>query len=140
MSIVFASLAGLLFGIGLIAAGMTDPAKVLAFLDITGEWDPSLGLVMAGAIGVGSIAFAIARRRKTAWSGVPIELPERRGIDRRLVGGALLFGAGWGWVGLCPGAALVAAAGGYAPAIVFIPAMLVGMTLHDQFLRSRAQP
>ena len=140
MSLAFALLAGLLFGIGLIVGGATDPAKIQNFLDIWGDWDPSLGLVMAGAVAVGLIAFAIARRRNTAWSGTPIDWPTERGIDTRLIIGAALYGAGWGWAGLCPGPALVAAADGYAPAVVFVPAMLVGMTVHDQLVRPREQP
>lgn len=134
MSIAFALLAGLLFGIGAIAGGITDPAKVLAFLDVAGDWDPSVGLVLAAAILVGTVGFALARRRRR---GVPMAQPERRGIDWRLIVGGLLFGAAWGMVGFCPGPALVAAAGGYAPAVIFVPAMLVGMTLHDQLVPAR---
>lgn len=132
MRVVLALVAGVLFGIGLITGGMTNPAKVKAFLDLYGRWDPSLGMVMAGAIPIAAVAFAIARWRKTSWGGRPIMLPPRRGIDWKLVVGALLFGAGWGLVGFCPGPAIVAAASGYGPAVAFLPAMLVGIVLHDE--------
>jgi len=129
LSLAFAS--GLVFGLGLLASGMTDPAKVQGFLDLFGAWDPSLGLVMGGAIAVGLVAFAAARRRATAWSGDAIELPVGTQIDARLLGGGVLFGIGWGLAGLCPGPALVALGTGFAPALVFVPAMLAGMLIHD---------
>ncbi|MDI4634575.1 hypothetical protein J7U46_16065 [Pelomonas sp. V22] len=129
LSLAFAS--GLLFGLGLIASGMSNPAKVKGFLDVTGAWDPSLALVMGGAIAVGLFAFAAARRRTRAWSGEAIELPTASAIDGRLLGGGLLFGVGWGLAGFCPGPALVAFSAGYGPALVFVPAMGAGMLLHD---------
>jgi uncharacterized membrane protein YedE/YeeE len=113
---------------------MTNPAKVQAFLDITGAWDPSLALVMGAAVAVGLVAFARARRRERAWTGEPMELPRSRVIDRRLVLGGVLFGAGWGLAGFCPGPALVALGAGLPAAWVFVPAMLAGMWLHDRFL------
>lgn len=122
---------GLIFGLGLIASGMTQPTKVQAFLDVFGAWDPSLALVMGGAIAVGSVAFAIARRRRTAWSGEAMQIPTNTTIDRRLIGGGVLFGIGWGLAGFCPGPALVAASSGMASAWIFVAAMLVGMALHD---------
>jgi uncharacterized membrane protein YedE/YeeE len=137
MRIVLAALSGLVFGLGLMLAGMTDPAKVQAFLDLAGAWDPSLGLVMGGAIGVGVVAFALAARRKRAWTGDPMELPTSRVIDRRLVLGGVLFGIGWGIGGLCPGPALVALGSGLEAAWIFVPAMLVGMWLHDRQRISR---
>jgi uncharacterized membrane protein YedE/YeeE len=137
MRIVLAALSGLVFGLGLMLAGMTDPAKVQAFLDLAGAWDPSLGLVMGGAIGVGVVAFALAARRKRAWTGDPMELPTSRVIDRRLVLGGVLFGIGWGIGGLCPGPALVALGSGLEAAWIFVPAMLVGMWLHDRQRNSR---
>ena len=134
MTILIALSSGLLFGIGLIAGGMTDPSKIQGFLDLFGQWDPSLALVMAGAILVGALGFAIASRRKLAWSGEPIELPQSRVIDRRLLAGGALFGVGWGVGGLCPGPALTALGAGFVPAAWFVAAMLLGMWLHDRFL------
>ena len=135
MAIVIALACGVLFGLGLIAGGMTDPAKVQGFLDLFGRWNPSLAFVMGGAIAVAVGAFALAQRRKdrgaASWSGAPIELPTSTVIDARLVVGGVLFGIGWGLAGFCPGPAVVAAAGGYAPALWFLPAMLAGMLLHD---------
>ena len=124
-------IAGLVFGLGLILSGMTDPAKVLGFLDLAGAWDPSLALVMGGGIGVGVFAFAVARRRTTAFLGGAMHLPHSRDIDRRLVLGSLVFGAGWGLAGFCPGPALVALGAGHWQALVFVLAMLVGMAAHD---------
>jgi len=127
-------ISGLIFGIGLILAGMTQPLKVKAFLDLAGAWDPSLALVMGGAIAVGVVAFARARRRALSWTSAPIELPTHRRIDSRLIVGGLLFGAGWGIGGFCPGPALVALGSGTGAAALFVVAMLVGMVLHDRFL------
>ena len=127
MSIVTSLFAGLVFGVGLILSGMANPAKVLAFLDLAGSWDPSLALVMIGAIAVGSVGFAVARRRTTSFLGLALKLPSARDIDARLVGGSLLFGAGWGIAGFCPGPALVALGMGELKAAVFVAAMLVGM-------------
>ncbi|MEO7151676.1 MAG: DUF6691 family protein [Burkholderiaceae bacterium] len=134
MAPVFALLSGLLFGIGLIAGGMTQPLKVKGFLDLFGAWDPSLALVMGGAVAVGLVAFRWARGRRTAWSGAAIELPTSTTIDTRLVLGGALFGIGWGVAGYCPGPALVSAASGSLAALVFVLAMLAGMTLHDRLL------
>lgn len=125
---------GLIFGIGLILAGMTDPLKVKGFLDLAGAWDPSLALVMGGAIALGIAAFARAKRRALSWTGAHIELPTNQAIDTRLILGGVLFGVGWGIGGFCPGPALVALSSGMAAAAVFVAAMLVGMVLHDQFL------
>jgi uncharacterized membrane protein YedE/YeeE len=130
-------LVGLLFGLGLILSGMSDPGKVLGFLDLAGAWDPSLAFVMAGAIAVGLFAFAVARRRTRAVLGGAMELPGARGIDRRLVIGSLVFGIGWGLVGFCPGPALVALAAGYWQALVFTAAMLAGLGLHAWSARGR---
>jgi uncharacterized membrane protein YedE/YeeE len=134
MGAVFALIAGTVFGIGLIAAGMTDPTKVKGFLDLAGAWDPSLALVMGGAIGVGVFAFAAARRRTHAWSGERMELPSSNMVDWRLLLGGLLFGAGWGLGGFCPGPALVAASSGAPAGLVFVAAMLVGMVAYDRLL------
>jgi len=137
MRSLIALLSGLVFGIGLIAGGMTDPAKVKAFLDVFGAWDPSLGLVMSGAIAVGVFAFAAARRRTKAWTGELMELPTLQGIDRRLILGGMLFGMGWGLGGFCPGPALVALGSGLAAAWIFVIAMLAGMALHDSLRKPR---
>jgi uncharacterized membrane protein YedE/YeeE len=134
MSNLIALAAGLIFGLGLIAGGMTDPAKVKGFLDVFGAWDPSLAFVMGGAIAVGVGAFALARRRSHSWTGEHIELPNNTTIDRRLLLGGVLFGAGWGIAGFCPGPALVAMGSGLGAAWVFVPAMLAGMLLHDRLL------
>ncbi len=129
---VFTSLlAGLLFGFGLILSGMASPAKVLGFLDLAGAWDPSLALVMVGAIAVGLVAFALVRRREATLLGLPLRLPTASAIDRRLVGGSLVFGAGWGLAGFCPGPALVVLGMGELKAVVFVAAMLAGMGLFE---------
>lgn len=122
---------GLLFGLGLLLSGMTDPGKVLGFLDLFGAWDPSLALVMGGAIGVSFFAFAIAKKRTTAFLGGALHLPTSNQIDRRLVMGALLFGAGWGLAGYCPGPGLVAMAAGQIKGTVFVLFMLVGMVIFE---------
>ena len=134
-----ALLAGLLFGLGLIVSGMANPAKVLGFLDLAGAWDPSLALVMGGAVGVGMLAFWVARRRVVSPLGERMPLPASRQIDRRLVAGSLLFGIGWGVAGFCPGPALVALGMGLPKALVFVAAMLLGMALFEglEWLRQR---
>ncbi|HWI82031.1 YeeE/YedE family protein [Ramlibacter sp.] len=124
-------LVGLLFGLGLILSGMTDPGKVIGFLDIAGAWDPSLAFVMGGAIGVGVFAFAAARRRGTALLGGAMQLPGNAPIDKRLLVGSLVFGVGWGLAGFCPGPAIVAAGAGFQPALVFVLAMIAGMAVHE---------
>lgn len=123
--------AGLVFGIGLIVSGMTDPSKVIGFLDLVGRWDPSLAFVMVGAILVGLAAHVIARRRATAFLGGALQFPAARQIDRRLVVGGLVFGAGWGLAGFCPGPAVVALGAGQDKAAVFVIAMLAGMALYE---------
>jgi len=123
--------AGLLFGLGLLPSGMTDPGKVLGFLDVSGHWDPSLALVMGGAILVGVFAFALAKKRTTSFLGGALHLPKASQIDRRLVVGSLLFGAGWGLAGFCPGPGLVSMFSGQPKAAVFVAAMVVGMILFE---------
>ena len=135
----FAFLAGLMFGLGLIVSGMANPAKVLGFLDITGNWDPSLVLVMAGAIAVSLVAFALARRRTMSALGLPMQVPSTRTIDARLIGGSVVFGIGWGLAGFCPGPAIVALGAGYAKAGVFVAAMLLGMGAFELIERNRAR-
>jgi hypothetical protein len=137
MSNLIALASGLIFGLGLIAAGMTQPAKVKGFLDLAGAWDPSLALVMGGAIAVGVFAFARARRQARAWSGEAMELPSSQVIDARLIVGGVLFGVGWGVAGLCPGPAIVAAGSGVGSGVIFVVAMLAGMLAHDRWLARR---
>ena len=129
MLILGALLAGLIFGIGLIVSGMANPANVLGFLDLAGSWNPSLAFVMAGAIGVASVGFAMARRRDRSLSGAPMRMPTATRIDRRLLVGSAVFGAGWGLAGLCPGPALVNLGSGEPDAVLFVIAMLVGMVV-----------
>ena len=118
---------GLMFGVGLMASGMTDPGKVIGFLDLFGAWDPSLALVMGGAVVVGFFAFALAKKRTTTFLGGALRFPTSTQMDKPLVIGSLLFGAGWGLGGFCPGPALVSMADGQAKAMLFVAAMLVGM-------------
>ena len=129
MNLFFALLSGLLFGIGLIVSGMANPAKVMGFLDITRVWDPSLAFVMGGAISVGFFAFRAAARRKRPLCGDKMHLPTANHIDKRLVGGALLFGTGWGLAGICPGPGLVLLGAGFMQGVIFVLAMLAGMLL-----------
>lgn len=125
-----AFLSGLLFGIGLILSRMADPAKVLNFLDFTGDWDPSLAFVMIGAIAVGLVGFYLARQRPSSLLDKPIQLPTATKIDKQLVIGSSLFGIGWGLAGICPGPALVTLSAGMAPALIFVISMLFGMMLY----------
>jgi len=137
MNAVFSFGAGLVFGAGLILSGMTDPGKVIGFLDVAGSWDPSLALVMAGAILVGFFAFRSAGRRGRTFLGGALHLPNRRDVDLRLLGGSAVFGIGWGLAGFCPGPALVSFASGVDQAAVFVAAMLGGMLLHRAAERLR---
>lgn len=139
MQIVSALLAGLVFGIGLIVSGMTDPSKVLGFLDLAGRWDPSLACVMVGAIAVGRLGFYVAARRRRSLLGAPMQLPTATKIDRRLVLGGCAFGVGWGLAGYCPGPALASLAGGGAKPVVFCAAMLAGMGIFTLIERLRAR-
>ena len=129
--------AGLVFGIGLIVSGMTDPSKVLGFLDLAGAWDPSLALVMAGAIAVGTFAFALADKRTTSLLGEVMRLPTATQIDRRLVMGGVLFGIGWGLAGYCPGPALAALLTGAVKPLAFVLALVAGMATFE-FMEQRA--
>jgi uncharacterized membrane protein YedE/YeeE len=124
-----AFLAGALFVAGLALGGMTQPRKVRAFLDVTGRWDPSLAFVMLGAVGTYALLYRLSRRRAAPWYGEAFSLPAQRGIDGRLVLGAVLFGVGWGLVGLCPGPAVAALATGSGRVLVFMAALLLGMWL-----------
>ncbi len=130
---------GLTFGVGLLLAGMTDPGKVLAFLDLVGPWDPSLAFVMGGAIGVAFLAFRHAVRRPRALLGAAMQLPTLRAITPRLVLGSLTFGIGWGLAGYCPAPAIVNLGVGQPQAVVFTLAMLAGMALFDALERIAPQ-
>lgn len=129
--------AGLVFGIGLLVSGMANPAKVLGFLDLAGAWDPSLALVMAGAVSVGALAFALAGKRTRTLLGAPMLLPGARAVDRRVVIGSLVFGLGWGLAGICPGPALVLAGVGSSKGLVFLASMIAGNGVFELFERKR---
>jgi len=137
LALISAFIAGLVFGLGLIVSAMVNPAKVLAFLDVAGAWDPSLALVMGGAIAVGLIGFAVAKRLRRSLLGLDMKLPALRHVDARLVIGSLLFGIGWGLGGICPGPGLVAVALGESKAFIFLIAMLVGMAAFEALDRRR---
>jgi uncharacterized membrane protein YedE/YeeE len=130
-------LVGLLFGLGLILSGMTDPGKIIGFLDIFGNWDPSLAFVMMGAIAVGFVAFAIAKKRTTTILGGALRLPTASHIDKRLIIGSTVFGIGWGLAGFCPGPALVSMASGQIQALWFVSAMVAGMLAFEALERTR---
>jgi uncharacterized membrane protein YedE/YeeE len=131
MSIVAQFAIGLVFGLGLVVAGMSDPAKVLNFLDLgaipTGGWDPSLAFVMAGAIAVTFIGFKLVLRRPQPIFGGKFHLPTASDIDARIIAGPAIFGIGWGLAGFCPGPAFTALTTGGSPALIFVATMLVGM-------------
>ncbi|MEL5333757.1 YeeE/YedE family protein [Serratia nevei] len=134
---LLALLSGVIFGLGLIIAGMANPAKVLAFLDITGQWDPSLALVMVGAIAVAAPAFMWARRRQRSLLGEPLQIPAAGRVDRRLLVGSALFGIGWGMAGICPGPAWVLAGAKIQRVWPFLLTMLAGMALYEIIMRWR---
>lgn len=129
---------GLVFGLGLILSGMSNPAKVIGFLDLAGNWDPSLAFVMGGAVLVAFVAFRVAKQRTQAFFGDALKMPTASQIDRRLVVGSLLFGAGWGLAGFCPGPALVSVGAGYTQAVIFVAAMLAGMLVFEVLNRRKA--
>ena len=137
MTVIAAAIVGLIFGLGLIVSGMANPQKVLGFLDLAGPWDPSLALVMGGAVAVGLVGFALARKRERSLLGEPMQLPTRKDIDAPLVVGGALFGIGWGLAGYCPGPALVGVTAGVGSAVVFTLAMLAGMLLFGLWQRRR---
>lgn len=126
-------LIGVLFGIGLIISGMSNPQKILNFLDLAGNWDPSLMFVMGGAILVGLGGFYLVSKRTEAFFGGALHIPTRRDISQPLVIGSLIFGAGWGIAGFCPGPAIVALGAGHLKAFVFLVAMLAGMWMCNRF-------
>lgn len=137
MHALSAFLIGLLFGLGLIVSGMTDPFKVIGFLDIAGPWDPSLALVMAAAVAISVVGFRVAGRRAAPLLGGAMRLPAAGDADRALVLGSVVFGIGWGLAGFCPGPALTAVGAGYSKAAVFVAAMLAGMALFEIAQRYR---
>ena len=140
MNALVAFACGLVFGLGLVVSGMADPAKVLAFLDVTGRFDPSLLVVMGSALAVSAIAYAIARRRTASYMGCAFNVPASRTLDRRLVAGAIVFGIGWGIAGVCPGPAFVVLGAGRIEGIVFVVAMLAGMFAFELLDRRNVQP
>lgn len=131
-------LVGLLFGLGLCLSNMTDPEKVLGFLDLAGAWNPSLAFVMVGAIAVAFLGFRIAARRERSFSGELIQLPGSKAIDARLIGGSILFGVGWGLVGLCPGPAITDVGFLDGRAALFVLAMMAGAALYATLMRAPA--
>ena len=131
---------GLLFGIGLLVSGMANPAKVLAFLDVTGRWDPSLAFVMAGAVAVSAAGYRVARRRGRPVLAPRLDIPTRRDLDPRLLVGAAVFGLGWGLAGLCPGPAMTILSVVPAPAATFVAAMAVGMLMFRLVPSSTSNP
>lgn len=135
MQLLAALASGLLFGAGLALGGMTNPAKVLGFLDVTGAWDPSLAFVMGGALAVNALAYALTRKRAKPLFADAFALPTKRELDARLLGGAALFGVGWALVGLCPGPALASLARGEGEVFAFVAAMCAGMLAQRSTLR-----
>ncbi len=136
MAAILSSLAvGALFGAGLAISRMMYPEKVIGFLDVAGNWDPTLIMVMIGALAAAAPGFALARRRGAPAFGGAFQIPTRRDIDAPLVAGAAVFGVGWGLAGFCPGPAIAALSTGAAPAFVFAAAMLAGMALFQAFRR-----
>ena len=121
---------GTVFGVGLTVSEMINPAKVIGFLDFAGDWDPTLGIVMAAALAVATLGFAMVRRRREPYLGGAFQIPTRKDVDARLIGGAVVFGVGWGVAGFCPGPAIAAVATGSWPVLVFVAAMLAGIWLH----------
>ncbi|MET3106653.1 putative membrane protein YedE/YeeE [Oxalobacteraceae bacterium GrIS 2.11] len=139
-NLLFALGSGLLFGLGLIVAGMSNPAKVLGFLDLAGNWDPSLAFVMVGGMGIASLAFGLVRKMSLSWLGLPLRIPGTKDIDAKLLVGSAMFGLGWGLSGICPGPAVVLLGAGVQKSVVFGTAMLAGMALFelfDQFVLAR---
>ena len=128
-------LAGLIFGLGLVVSGMTNPANIIGFLDIAGDWNPSLAFVMMGGISITFFAFCYIANKKLTLFNEPVHLPGTTQLSKELVIGSLLFGAGWALAGFCPGPALVVLGTGSKQAGIFVLAMLVGMYGHDIFYK-----
>ena len=129
---------GLVFGIGLVVSGMANPARVIGFLDVTGRFDPTLAVVMVSGLAVAAIGYALAKRRTASYLGSAFDLPSSRTLDRRLIGGAVVFGIGWGLAGVCPGPAFVVLGAGRIEGVVFVVAMLAGMLAFEVVERRRS--
>lgn len=138
--ILTALISGTIFGAGLSVAQMTNPAKILSFLDVAGGWDPSLALVMGGALLVATVGVWLERRSLGAVGVAAPPAPPRPGLDARLIAGAAIFGLGWGLAGLCPGPSLAALVSGSRSVLIFVVAMVLGMALYELFERLRSQP
>lgn len=139
MKALMSLVAGVVFGIGLVVSGMTNPAKVIGFLDITGTWDYSLAFVMGGAVVFNFFAFKLIKKRSTSILGDAYECPTNRKIDKKLIIGSSLFGIGWGLVGICPGPGIVNLVNLNSSALVFVVSMLVGMGIYNQVEKSLAR-
>ena len=137
LRVLAALLSGTVFGLGLAVSGMMNPAKVIGFLDIAGDWNPTLAFVMGGALLVTIPAFRLILKRQRPVLASGFELPKKSTVDAPLVGGAALFGVGWGLVGFCPGPAVAALSTGLAPVFAFVAAMLVGMAVHKRIFEER---
>lgn len=131
MPILIALISGLLFGLGLIIAGMGNPAKILSFLDITGNWDPSLLVTMAVAMVISGISYILVKKRRVSMLNCPLQIPTNQKIDKKLVTGSALFGLGWGLAGICPGPALLLTGLGISQGIIFTLAMVAGMSMYQ---------
>ena len=139
MPLILSYIAGTVFGIGIALSGMANPAKVLNFFDIAGSWDPSLAFVMGGALAVTALGYRLAWRRTTPLAASRFALPEATDIDTRLIGGAVIFGIGWGIAGFCPGGALPALATGRSDVLIFIAALVAGILLSRWLTRPGAR-
>lgn len=138
MRLLISFIAGVIFAIGLVISGMTNPQKVLGFLDVLGDWDYSLAFVMVGAIGVNLISFTFIKKREQAWCGDAIDLPKSKLIDLRLVVGSALFGIGWGLLGVCPGPGIVNLVTLNPVVLLFVGGMVVGMVFYRLVLEKRS--
>tara|TARA_B110000037_G_scaffold217724_1_gene279363 strand:+ start:328 stop:744 length:417 start_codon:yes stop_codon:yes gene_type:complete len=137
MKSLFALISGVIFGLGLIVSGMANPQKVIGFLDVFGDWDPSLALVMVGAIGVGIVVFTYAGKRAKTFLGDDLQITKQTVIDKKLVFGSLIFGVGWGVAGFCPGPGLVSLGMGYFEGFIFVIAMIAGMLIFQLIQKER---
>lgn len=133
MNNLLALLSGLIFGLGLVISGMANPHKVLGFLDISGAWDPSLALVMLAALSIAIPGYYWTQRRGSSLLGLALQIPPRKAIDRRLLMGAALFGIGWGMSGICPGPGILLLGTGSLQAMLFVLAMLTGISIYRRF-------
>lgn len=134
LSMLIATVCGIIFGLGLLLSGMANPAIVIGFLDLAGQWNPSLAFVMVGAIGTAVLPFALLKKRGTSLLNETLHLPRPQKIDWRLLTGSALFGIGWGWSGICPGPAIVLLGINASDAAIFVAAMLLGICLVDRLL------